>query len=234
MFATISASQQRRLTMFYATDTPHGLRHDPFKALVVPRPIGWVSTLSKDGIPNLAPFSFFNAISDRPHMVMFSVGWRNNTLLNIEATGECTCSFVNKAMTDAMNMSSAGVEHGVDEFALAGLDTTASTLVTPPRATASPAALECKLWQTIELPPGPGKDAGYTMVLATVVGIYINDDYLSDGMVDTAAMQPLARLGYMDYAEVNAGNIFSLNRPKVGEDGKTATLESGPWNGKYE
>ena len=219
--------------MFYATDTPHGLRHDPFKALVVPRPIGWVSTLSAEGIPNLAPFSFFNAISDRPHMIMFSVGWRNGTLRNIEATGECTCSFVNKAMTDGMNISSAAVEHSVDEFALAELETTASKLVAPPRVSASPSALECKLWQTIELPAASDKDTGYTMVLATVVGIHIDDDYIIDGRVDTAAMQPLARLGYMDYAEVNAGNIFSLNRPVVAEDGKSATLKSGPWNGKY-
>ena len=220
--------------MFYATDTPHGLRHDPFKALIVPRPIGWVATLDKEGTPNLAPFSFFNAISDRPHMIMFSVGWRNNTLLNIEETGECTCSFVNKAMTDAMNMSSAAVDRDVDEFKLAELDTTASELITPPRVTASPAALECKLWQTIELPKNPDTDKGYTMVLATVVGIHIADDYITDGLVDTAAMQPVARLGYMDYAEINAGNVFSLNRPKVSEDGKSATLTAGPWNGKYE
>lgn len=219
--------------MFYATDTPHGLPFDPFKALVVPRPIGWVSTLSADGTANLAPFSFFNAVSDNPHMIMFSVGWRNDTLRNIEETGECTCSFVSKAMTDTMNMSSAGVDRDVDEFALAGLDTTASALVAPPRVSASPAALECKLWQTIALPAGPGKDSGYTMVLATVIGVYINDDYLVDGRVDTAAMQPLARLGYMDYAAITADNIFSLNRPKVGADGKTATLQTGPWNGQY-
>lgn len=219
-------------SMFYATDTPHGLRHDPFKALIVPRPIGWVSTLSADGTANLAPFSFFNAVSD--NMIMFSVGWRNDTLRNIEETGECTCSFVSKPMMDAMNMSSAGVERSVDEFTLAQLDTAPAELVAPPRVAASPAALECKLWQTLELPPRPGKDTGYTMVLASVIGIYIDDDYLQDGMVDTAAMQPLARLGYMDYAEITAANIFSLNRPAVSEDGTTATLSTGPWNGRYD
>ena len=100
--------------------------------------------------------------------------------------------------------------------------------------TSSPAALECKLWQTIELPKNPDTDKGYTMVLATVVGIHIADKYIADGLVDTAAMQPVARLGYMDYAEINATNVFSLNRPKVSEDGKSATLTAGPWNGKYE
>ena len=220
--------------MFYDTTTrDHGLPHDPFKALVVPRPIGWVSTLSADGIANLAPFSFFNAISDRPHMVMFSVGGRNGTLRNIEETGEFTCSFVNKAITDAMNMSSAGVDHGVSEFDLAGLETEASSMVAPPRVKISPASMECRLWQTIALPPAPGKEAGYTMVIGTVVGIYIDDAYLVDGRVDTAAMQPLARLGYMDYAVVNADNTFSLNRPVVSEDCKSATLKSGPWDGGY-
>ncbi len=220
--------------MFYATDTPHGLTHDPFKALIVPRPIGWIGTVDQDGTPNLAPFSFFNAVSDNPHMIMFSVGWRNNTLENIEANGECTCSFVNKAMMDAMNMSSAGVEHSVDEFALAQVATAASKLVTPPYVAASPAALECKLWQTLKLPPRPGKDSAYTLVLASVVGIHIDDTYLINGQVDTAAMQPLARLGYMEYAEITAQNIFSLNRPVVSADGQTASLQSGPWHGRYD
>ena len=220
--------------MFYSTDTnQHGLRFNPFKALIVPRPIGWVSTLSEDGIPNLAPFSFFNAIGDNPPMVMFSVGWRNNTLQNIEATKECTCSFASKSLVDAMNMSSAGVNHSVDEFSLAELEGADSQLVKPQRVAASPAALECRYWKSIELPAKHDGSPGYTTVFAEVVGVYINDDCIRDGLVDTASMQPVARLGYMDYAVVDESNMFSLNRPVAAEDGLSATLNAGPWDGKY-
>jgi len=220
--------------MFYSTDTnKHGLRFNPFKALIVPRPIGWVSTLSEDGIPNLAPFSFFNAVGDNPPMIMFSVGWRNNTLQNIEATKECTCSFASKSLVDAMNMSSAGVAHSVDEFSLAELEGADSQLVKPQRVAASPAALECRYWKSIELPAKHDGSPGYTTVFAEVVGVYINDDCIKDGLVNTAAMQPVARLGYMDYAVVDESNMFSLNRPVAAEDGLSATLNAGPWDGKY-
>ena len=220
--------------MFYATDkNEHGLRFNPFKALIVPRPVGWISTLSDDGTPNLAPFSFFNAISDNPPMIMFSVGGRNDTLRNIEATKECTCSFASKSLIDAMNMSSAGVDGSVNEFSLAGIEGAASQLVKPERVAASPAALECRYWKSIELPPKANGAAGYTMVIAEVVGVYIEDTFIKDGLVDTAAMQPIARLGYMDYAVIDESNMFSLNRPVTAEDGLSATLNAGPWNGKY-
>ena len=220
--------------MFYSTDTrQHGLRFDPFKALIVPRPVGWISTLSETGSPNLAPFSFFNAVGDNPAMIMFSVGGRNDTLKNIEATKECTCSFASKPLIDAMNMSSAGVDGSINEFSLAGIEGAASQLVKPERVAASPAALECRYWKSIELPPRANGSAGYTMVLAEVVGVYIDDNFIKDGIVDTAAMQPIARLGYMDYAVIDETNMFSLNRPVTAEDGLSATLESGPWDGKY-
>ena len=220
--------------MFYATDTnDHGLRFNPFKALIVPRPVGWVSTLSEDGIPNLAPFSFFNAVGDSPPMIMFSVGWRNNTLKNIEATKECTISFASKPLIDAMNMSSAGVDKSVNEFSLAGIEGAESQMVKPERVAASPAAMECRYWKSIEMPAKHDGSPGYTMVLAEVVGVYINDEFIKDGLVDTASMQPIARLGYMDYAVVDESNTFSLNRPVALEDGLSATLDAGPWNGKY-
>jgi len=220
--------------MFYSTDAnKHGLRFNPFKSLIVPRPIAWVSTLSEEGIPNLAPFSYFNAIGENPPMIMFSVGWRNNTLKNIEATKECTCSFVSKSLIEAMNMSSAGVDASVDEFSLSGLEGVDSTLVKPQRVADSPAALECRYWKSIELPSKHDSSPGYTMVMAEVVGVYINDDFIKDGLVDTAAMQPIARLGYMDYAVVDESNMFSLNRPVVAEDGLSATLSAAPWDGKY-
>jgi len=220
--------------MFYTTDTrQHGLRFDPFKALIVPRPVGWISTLSEDGTPNLAPFSFFNAIGDNPPMIMFSVGGRNDTLKNIEVTKECNCSFASKSLIDAMNMSRAGVDGSVNEFSLAGVGGSPSQLVKPERVAASPAALECRYWQSIELPPRANGSAGYTMVIAEVVGVYINDEFIKDGILDTAAMQPIARLGYMDYDVINESNMFSLNRPVTAEDGLSATLNAGAWDGKY-
>lgn len=219
--------------MFYTTDTrKHGLKFDPFKALVVPRPIGWVSSISESGQPNLAPFSFFNAISDSPPMLMFSVANGKDTVNNLIATKECTCSMASYPQVDAMNMSSAAVDSTVNEFELSSIGTEKSALVAPGRVADCPAAFECKLWKTIELPLVPGRD-GYTTIIVSVEGVYINDKFIKDGMVDTAAMQPLARLGYMDYAVVNADNMFSLNRPDVAEDGKTATLQSGPWDGVY-
>ena len=212
----------------------HGLKHDPFKALVSPRPIGWISTVSSQGILNLAPYSFFNAVGDRPPMVMFSSAGRKDSLSNIEQTGEFVCSFVSNALRDRMNMSSAPVNAGVNEFQLAGLAPAPSVLVKPPRVAESPAALECRLWKIQPLPAPPGKsEPAYWVVFGEVVGVYIDEAYLKDGMFDVAAAQPLARLGYMDYAVVNQQTLFTLNRPQVGEDGDSATLVPGPWDGVY-
>lgn len=212
----------------------HGLRHDPFKALVSPRPIGWISTISADGVLNLAPYSFFNAVSERPPMVMFSSAGRKDSLKNIEATGEFVCNFAGNALCDAMNMSSATVNPGVDEFSLAGLTPAASVYVKPPRVAESPAALECRLWKIDPLPAPRGKsEPAYWMVFGEVVGVYIDDRYLKDGMFDIAAAQPLARLGYMDYAVITQQSLFTLNRPQVGEGGESATLVPGPWDGVY-
>ena len=215
-----------------------GLAHDPFKALAVPRPIGWIATVDAQGVPNLAPYSFFNAVSDRPPMVMFSSGGTKDSLRNILDNGEFTCSIANQALTDAMNLSSAPVAPGVNEFGLAGLDAAPSMLIKPPRVAQAPAAFECRLWKTIELPVLPGKPGGpapmgYTMVIGEVVAVYIDDQYISNGMVDTARMRPLARLGYMDYAVVGAESMFTLNRPTASADGRHADLQPGPWDGVY-
>ena len=166
----------------------------------MPRPVGWVSTLSEAGTPNLAPFSFLNAISDNPPMVMFSVGGRNDTLQNIEATKECTCSFASKPLIDAMNMSSAGVDGSVNEFSLAGVEGAASQLVKPERVALSPAALECRYWKSIALPTRANGSAGYTMVIAEVVGVYIDDTFIKNGLVDTAAIGQ-SHLNYPEYFE---------------------------------
>ncbi|HRH89669.1 MAG TPA: flavin reductase family protein [Rubrivivax sp.] len=210
----------------------HGLPHDPFKALVVPRPIGWVSTIGRDGVANLAPYSFFNAVSDRPPMLVFSSGGTKDSLRNILDTGEFTCSIATWALREPMNLSSATVARGVDEFALAGLTKAASRFVAPPRVAESPAAFECKLWQTLAL-PAPRRGEGYTLVIGSVVGVYIDEAFIVDGIVQSGAMRPLARLGYMDYSVLSPESVFTMNRPRASADGLTAVVPPGAWDGVY-
>lgn len=222
--------------MFYETNVNnHGLEHDPFKALVAPRPVGWVSTLSKNNKVNLAPYSYFNAVSDAPPMVMISSNQRKDTLTNIEETGEFVCSLATYRLRDAMNMSSAAVDKNVSEFDLATLASADSQLVAPPRVADSPAALECKLWKVLPIPKGLSDDGAskHNLILGFVVGVYINDEYLSGGLFDSAKAGLIARMGYMDYCLVTPENTFSLNRPKVTENGRSASLTPGPWDGKY-
>jgi len=212
----------------------HGLPHDPFKALVVPRPIGWVSTIGKDGVANLAPYSFFNAVSDRPPMLMFSSGGHKDSLRNILDSGEFTCSIATWALREAMNLSSATVAPGVDEFVLAGLTKAASRFVKPPRVAESPAAFECRLWKTLPMPPHkPGAEPSYTVVFGQVVGIYIEDAFIEAGIVQSGRMQPLARLGYMDYSVLRPESMFTMQRPLASDDGLSAMLPEGPWDGVY-
>ena len=198
--------------MFYdAIREDHGLPHSPFKALVAPRPIGWISTRSPEGVDNLAPYSFFNAVASRPDMVMFSSAGRKDSLANIEATGEFVCNYVSAAMTQAMNASSAGVSAEVSEFALAGLEAEESTLVSAPRIKGVAAALECRTTEILELKDINGNSSDHFMVIGQVVGIYIDDAYITDGRFDVAKASPVTRLGYMDYA--NFGTIFEMFRP---------------------
>ena len=212
----------------------HGLRHDPFKALVVPRPIGWIGTVDADGRPNLAPYSFFNAVADRPPMVVFSSAGRKHSVANIEQTGEFTCSLAGYGQRAAMNMTSATVAAGVDEFALAGLEPEPSLRVKPPWVKGAPAALECRLWRVVELPPsGPDRGDAHRLVIGEVIGIHVVDGYIREGRVDTGAMRALSRLGYMDYAVLEAATIFTMNRPEVGADGRSATVSDAPWDGVY-
>ena len=163
-----------------AIENNHGLAHDPFKALIAPRPIGWIGSISKDGIYNLAPYSFFNAISDRPHYVMFSSKNIKDSVRNVQETGEFTCSMSTWDTRDGMNISSAPVPREMDEFPISNLTATASKFVKPPRVKESPAAFECRYWKTVELPDvTPGSDQGHFMVIGQVVGIYIDDNYIS-------------------------------------------------------
>jgi flavin reductase (DIM6/NTAB) family NADH-FMN oxidoreductase RutF len=208
--------------MFYdAVANKHGLKRDPWKALTVPRPIGWISTVSADGICNLAPYSYFNAVSDRPHYVCFASGGVKDSLRNIQQTKEFVCSLATYDLRDRMNVTSASVPYGVDEFPIAGLTATPSRLVKPPRVKESPVALECRHVQTVDLPAAePGGPAGYHVVFGLVVGIHIDDTLISDGMVDISRALPIARLGYMDYSVVRPDTIFSIDRPTVDAEGR--------------
>lgn len=215
-------------------ENAHGLKHDPFKALVVPRPIGWVTTVDANGICNLAPYSFFNAISDRPHYVMFSSAGVKDSARNAKATGAFTCSLATWDTRHEMNVSSAPIPPDQDEYPVAGLTAVASKFVAPPRVKESPAAFECRYWKTLELPDvDAAAETGHYVVIGQVVGIYIDDRYIQDGRVDTAAMQPIARLGYMDYAVVRADNRFQLNRPETSEDGQITSESAQAWDGTY-
>jgi flavin reductase (DIM6/NTAB) family NADH-FMN oxidoreductase RutF len=212
----------------------HGLKHDPFKALMAPRPIGWISTVSADGVCNLAPYSFFNAVSDRPTYVMFASGGIKDSLRNIEATGEFVCALSTYALRDHMNVSSAPVPAHVDEFPLSGLTAVASKVVSPPRIKESPAAFECKHYKTMQMPAvSPDGKPGYHVVFGHVVSVYIDDDFIKDGLVDTGAMRPLARLGYMDYSVVTPESVFEINRPELDDEGNIVNANAAAWDGVY-
>ncbi len=200
--------------MFYdARKNDHGLPHDPFKALVAPRPIGWISSRSKAGVVNLAPYSFFNAIAAQPNLVMFSSQGHKDSVSNIEETGEFACSFVSKSLADKMNATSAPVESDVNEFSLAGLQEASGRLIDVPHVADSPAVLECRLLEVIPLNRYEGVETVYEMVIGEVVGIHIQDAFIKDGLFDTKAAQALSRMGYMDYSAVE--NVFQLKRPKA-------------------
>ncbi len=198
--------------MHYDVAQGHGLKHDPFKALVSPRPIGWISSVDAEGRPNLAPYSFFNAVSDHPHMVAFSSNGLKDSQRNIEATGEFVCSMVSYGLREAMNASSAPLPAGESEFVHAGLETAPSRLVKPPRVKVAPAALECKLVQTVPVVSLEGKQV-YTLIIGQVVAIYIDDAMIRDGLVDTAQLDLIARGGYHDYFRASGEARFSLVRP---------------------
>ncbi|MGI9511641.1 MAG: flavin reductase family protein [Anderseniella sp.] len=198
--------------MFYGTEeNNHGHQYDPFKALVAPRPIGWISSISAAGVVNLAPYSFFNAMSDNPHYVVFGSAGRKDSITNIVETGEFVCNMATWELREQMNQSSAPVESGVDEFELAGLEKAGSVLVKPPRVAASPVGLECRYAKTVDLPGHDNAAGGYAIVVGQVIGVYIDDKFIEDGRVNTAAMQPIMRMGYSEYTVVK--EAFRMRRP---------------------
>ncbi len=190
-------------TYFYEPSKGHGLPHSPFKAIVAPRPIGWISTRDRQGRVNLAPYSFFNAFSEEPPVVGFSSYGRKDSLRNAEETGEFVANLATRPLAEALNLSSIAVAPGVDELAMAGLTAAACRLVAAPRVAESPAALECKLLRVIPIPSLDGKDTNNLLVLGQVVGVHLDPACLKDGLFDITAARTIARCGYLgDYAVV--------------------------------
>ena len=187
------------------------LPHDPLKAIVAPRPVGWISTMNVAGAVNLAPYSFFNAFSSAPMILGFSSEGAKDSATYARETGEFVWNLASFDLRHAMNASAAPLPRGTSEFAHAGLAAAPSRLVKPPRVAASPAALECRVTGIIELHNIDGGSVNCFLVLGQVVGVHIDDRFIVNGRVDTAAMQPLARCGYADYAMVD--RVFSLVRP---------------------
>jgi len=197
--------------MFYdAVKNDHGFAYDPFKALVAPRPIGWISSVSAEGVANLAPYSYFNAFAQAPHYVAFGSGPRKDSLRNIEATGEFAVNLVSHELREQMNATAAHAAPDVDEFELAGLAKASCRMIRVPRVAASPATLECRLHLVVPLPDDAGHADDF-LVIGRVLGIHIDDRFIQDGRVDTAAMRPVARLGYSEYATVT--EAWRMRRP---------------------
>jgi flavin reductase (DIM6/NTAB) family NADH-FMN oxidoreductase RutF len=203
--------------MFYETASRnHGLPHDPFKAIVGPRPIGWVSAVNAKGEVNLSPYSFFNAIADAPPIVAFSSNGYKDAVAFIDETKEFVCNLATYDLRDALNQTSAPLPRGTSEFGFAGLSEEASSLVKAPRIAGIAAALECKWLSTTQLQTLTGEPMDQFLVLGQVVGVYIADSFIVDGLVDTAAMRPILRSGYFDYFVATPETRFALRRPKGG------------------
>ena len=193
----------------------HRLPHDPFNAIIGPRPIGWISSLSRDGVRNLAPYSFFNAFNYVPPIIGFASIGRKDSLNNIEATGEFVWNLASEPLAQQMNQSCAAVPPEADEFALAGLATEPSVVVKPPRVQASLVTMECKLSQILQLQAADGTQVPTWLVLGEVVMVHIDESLLRDGIYQTAAGQPLLRGGGPgDYFTISEAHKFVMMRPR--------------------
>lgn len=191
------------------------LPHDPLKAIVAPRPIGWISALSAAGELNLSPYSFFNLISSPPTpIVMFSSEGKKDAVSFVEETGEFTCSLATFDMAQQMSLTSAPLPRGQSEYVFAGLETAPSAVVKPPRVKGTPAALECKLLSVTELSDVDGRRIDRFMVLGQVVSVYVDERFVVDGKFDIVAARTIARCGYADYSVVDS--VFSIERPPGG------------------
>ena len=197
--------------MFYEPRQGHGLPYNPFKAIVAPRPIGWISTVDTQGRPNLAPYSFFNAISGTPEMLMFTSEGFKDSVRNAQETGEFVFNLVSEPLMQAMSQTSSALPPGGNEFDLANLTALPSRVVKAPRVALAPASLECKVTFMTELQDVDGKPIDRHMVVGQVVGVHIQDEYMVDGRFDMVKAKTVARCGYFDYALTH--ELVQLHRP---------------------
>ena len=201
--------------MFYETKKGHPFSTDPFKSLIFPRPIGWISSVSKKGISNLAPYSYFNALADDPPQVMFSSGaltslnGYKDSLTNILSTKEFVVNFATSKTRNQMNLSSIDAPVDVDEFTFTKLQKRKSKLIKAPSVAESPVNLECRLLKTLKLKSNTKKHG--TLVIGEVIGIFINNKFINKGRVDSTAMRYVARMGYSEYTTVSSK--FKMKRP---------------------
>lgn len=201
-------------THFYRPDEGHRLTHDPFNAIVAPRPIGWISSVSADGVRNVAPYSFFNALNYHPPLVGFASTGYKHSVRNIAETGEFTWNLVGRAQAEAMNATSATVDADVDEFELAGLGSEPSVEVTPGRVAGAPVSFECVLTQLIQLSGRRGDPVDAWLTVGEVVAVHIDSDLVVDGVYRTSAARPVVRGGGPStYYEITEDRRFDLERP---------------------
>ena len=207
--------------MFYdPRRNDHNLAHNPWTALVVPRPIGWISTVSKGGVVNLAPYSFFNTVSAHPPFVLFSSNPRKHSQINAEETGEFVVNMATGELREVMNLSSAEFGHEISEPERVGIEMRPCLNVKPPRVARSPVALECKYNTTVRLTGSDGRLNPASVIVGEVVGVHVDDSVIVDGQIDVVKMKPIARLGYMDYSVVDG--LFTIQRPgKPADDAET-------------
>ena len=202
--------------MFYEPKNGVPLPHNPLNAIVVPRPIGWISTLSPEGVPNLAPYSFFNIVAYYPPQVMFSAtsnhsfGGLKDAVSDAQTTGEFVVNLATSELKEQMNTSSVPAPHEIDEFVYSGLTKADSTLVRCPRVAESPIHLECRYMHSLDILSDDPKSSN-TVVFGEVIGVHVDDGVLVNGKIDFLKTRPIGRLGYHDFVEVN--NVFSMPRP---------------------
>jgi flavin reductase (DIM6/NTAB) family NADH-FMN oxidoreductase RutF len=211
----VTASDQNPSDLhFYEPVNGHGLKHDPFNAIIAPRPIGWISSRDPDGHVNLAPYSFFNGFSYIPPIIGFSSTSRKDSIANIEKTGEFVWNLATRDLATQMNATAAHVGPEVDEFALAGLTAVPSRLVNVPRVGESPVSFECKVTQIIQLQTANGGKTDGWLTLGEVVAVHIDKSLIVDGVYQTALARPIVRAGRRgDYFEIKPDAMFEMNRP---------------------
>ena len=205
-----------RQTHFYRAEDGHGLKHNPFSAMIAPRPIGWISSLSREGQVNLAPYSFFNGFNYTPQIIGFSSLGAKDTVRNIQDTGEFCWNFASQALAEKMNLTSAAVGPDEDEFDLAGIAKGTSRLVKPPHVLESPVVMECRLIEVVQLQTIEKEKLDTYLVLGQVMGTHIRQDCIVDGVFDLDKAQPVVRAGGLaDYYKLSEDNKFLMERPKV-------------------